>query len=183
MNNDYELSLGELIYRYIKQAFNSRLSDLQKQKNPKKPNWFSSKWGKLQAFNPQFMVYAGGMFSSSNLAFNARAGMYLSNSFNIALDMSVMGNPKEKSTYFNIGLAGYQRLFQILMVGLGINERVGGGSGVFSIKTSAGVSFVNKDRTASTDIFFDVYAPLKKGEKTIFGFSIGRSIYWTKIKR
>jgi len=124
------------------------------------------------------MLYAGGMFSSSYTSFNSRFGLYLSNSFNASLDLGIWGN--SDATYFNMGVSGYQRLGKVFVLGLGVNEQVGGGTGVFSIKPTAGLSFVNKQRNASWDFFFDLYCPLKKDVGIKYGFSVGRSLYFGK---
>jgi len=71
-------------------------------------------------------------------------------------------------------------LGSVLVLGLGINEQAGGGTGVFSIKPTVGLSFVNKKRNSSWDFFFDLYCPLKEGIGTKYGFSIGKSFYFGK---
>jgi tetratricopeptide (TPR) repeat protein len=161
-----------------RQVFADRIAELKQKQNaePPKQTWFLDQWSKLQAFNPKTMLYAGGMFSSSYTAFNSRFGVYLSNSFNASLGLGISGN--SDATYFNLGISGYQRFGKTLVLGLGINEQTGGGTGVFSIKPSVGLSFVNNRRDASWDLFFDIYCPLKKDAKTMFGVSIGRSFYF-----
>jgi len=162
-------------YDQAKQAFNSRLTAL-KQKQNAEPS--KQTLGKLQAFNPKTMLYAGGMFSSSYTAFNSRFGVYLSNSFTASFGLGISGN--SDVTYFNIGISGYHRPGRVFVYGLGINGQAGGDMGVFSIKPSVGLSFVNQKRNASWDFFFDLYCPLQEGVGTRFGFSIGRSFYFGK---
>ena len=175
-----ELETGILLmpddpkYYEAKQTFNQRLTQLRKQpenvvpKGRQKPN----------KSGPKTMLYAGGMFSEDYTSFNARFGVYLSNSFNGAVNLGVSGN--STATNFNIGLSGYQRLGNVLVLGLGLNEQINKDNSVLSIAPSLGFSFINSKRNASWDIFFNAYCPLQEGVINTYGISIGKSFYLGK---
>jgi tetratricopeptide (TPR) repeat protein len=155
-----------------KTVFEKRVVDLNAKINS--PQNFKNKLVKLKnEFNPQTMLYAGGMISSDYVSVNSRFGLYLNNSFNGAIDLSVGGNSDNIST--NLGLSAYKR-FGIWVWGEGLNLQMADHS-VFSLKTSAGLSFINRNRNSSFDIFLDVYLPLSGG-KTSYGISVGKSIYF-----
>ena len=165
-------------YAEAKAAFNQRLEQLKQQPENATTNEQSGFLKKLNKFNPQTMLYAGGMFSENYTSFNARFGVFLSNSFNGAVNLGVSGN--STSTYFNLGLSGYQRLGDVLVLGLGLNNQISKENSVLSIAPSLGFSFINSKSSSSWDVFLNLYSPLQQGESTIFGISIGYSSYWGK---
>jgi len=158
-----------------KQAFSQRLEQLKQPENltrKEQPEFLK----KLNKFNPQSMLYIGGMFSENYTSFSSRFGVYLSNSFNGALNLGISGNSSAMN--FNIGVSGYQRLGNVVVVGFGVNELIGKNSNVFSITSSLGLSFINSKRNSSWDIFFNSYYPTQKGASEMYGFSIGKSFYF-----
>jgi len=158
-----------------KKAFQQRLINLrQKPENADIPKVKVSQ--KQDTFSPQTMLYLGGMLSENNMAFNSQIGLYLTNSFNAALNLGISGN--SAATNFNIGLYGYERLAKVIVLGLGLNYQAGSGSNLFNVAPTLGLSFVNKKRNSSWDIFFNDYYPLKQGGKSMYGFSVGKSFYF-----
>jgi tetratricopeptide (TPR) repeat protein len=166
-------------YANAKQAFGQRMEQLKQQENSpqKESSGFLKKWDK---YNPQTMVYAGGMFSSGYTSFDSRFGVYLSNSFNGAVNLGVSGN--SDAMHVNLGVSGYQRLGNVLLVGLGVNQQIGKDNNLFSINPSIGFSFINGKGNASWDIFFNIYCPVQEGASNTYGFSIGKSFYFGNRK-
>jgi len=159
-----------------KAAFNQRLTQLKQQPENAAPVEQPAFTKTLNKFSPKTMLYAGGMFSNNNTSFNARYGVYLSNSFNGSLNMGVSGN--STATYFNIGLSGYERLGNVVVIGVGLNDQIGSSSNVLSVVSTLGFSFINSKRNASWDIFFNVSSPLQQGTSSTVGISIGKSFYF-----
>ena len=161
------------IYAEARTAFTQRLDQLSKPTSEAKV--LPELVNKLKKFNPKTMLYFGGMLSKDYKSLDGRFGVYLSDGFNASLNMGISGN--SAATYFNIGLSGYRRLGKVFVVGLGLNEQAGNGSGVLSVVPTVGVSLVNPERYASWDFFLNIYCPLQKDASTVYGFSIGRSFY------
>ena len=163
-------------YAEAKQAFNQRLEQLRQQPENATANEQPNLLKKLDKFNPQTMLYVGGSFSENYTSFNARFGVYLSNSFNGALDLGVLGS--SDATTFNIGVSGYQRFGNVLNIGLGLYDAIGSNSNVLSIAPTLGFSFINAKRNSSWDIFFNAQYPVMQGASVVYGFSIGKSFYF-----
>jgi tetratricopeptide (TPR) repeat protein len=166
-------------YDAAKQTFSQRLAQLKQKETaaPQTQNGFLKRFNK---YNPKTMLYAGGMFSSDYISFDSRFGVYFSNSFNGAVNFGVSGNSGAVAA--NLGISGYQRLGNVFMIGLGINERLGKDNTLFSINPSLGLSFINEKRTASWDLFFNIYCPVQEGASNMYGISIGKSFYFGQRK-
>lgn len=147
----------------------ARLSDMAES-----PQTFKNRLLKLKSdFNPQTMLYVGGMVMESSISVDSRFGLFLTNTFNGAVDLGVVSNSDE--VCLNFGLSGYKR-FGVLVLGEGLNLRAGAAT-VVSLKSSLGLSFIGKKGNSSWDIFFDWYLPLSSG-KTSYGISIGKTVYF-----
>jgi hypothetical protein len=160
----------------IKAVFEKRKPELSDKINGQKK--LKNKILKLNNdFNPKTMLYMGGMATESSGSFYSRFGLFLNSTFNGAVDFGLSGG--EEFFSVNIGISAYKRFFGLLMWGEGINLQTGN-STVFSLKSSIGLSFINRKSNSSWDIFFDYYLPLKRDTKGMFGFSVGKSIYFGK---
>jgi tetratricopeptide (TPR) repeat protein len=161
-----------------KAVFEKRKTELADKINA--PDKLKNKLGKLKNdFNPQTMLYAGGMISKSFVSLNSRFGLFVNSTFNGAVDLGLSGN--RDAFNVNLGVSGYKRFWGFLAWGEGVNLQTGS-STVFSLKSSLGFSFINRKRNSSWDIFFDWYLPLSK-DKSMYGMSIGKSIYWGNRKK
>ncbi|MDR1726043.1 MAG: hypothetical protein LBR28_06610 [Bacteroidales bacterium] len=134
---------------------------------------------KIKKYNPQMMLYAGGIFSTYYVSFNSRFGVFVSNKFSASANFGLSGSfgEVENPVSFNLGLSGYYRIKNVFFIGFGFSEMIGGGTSTFSINPSVGVSLMNKNKTSSWDIFMDLSIPFAEGYSTIFGISIGKSFY------
>lgn len=128
--------------------------------------------------DPQLIAYAGGFIAKSYTSLNARFGNYLSKSTYVSADMGVTN--AGSNTFVNIGLSGYNRQ-GIYVAGFGLTAALGTTAALYG-KISVGLSFMNKNRTSSLDIFLDGKMPLTKGGVTTVGLSVGQSIYFGKRK-
>ncbi|MDR1169460.1 MAG: hypothetical protein LBK97_01330 [Prevotellaceae bacterium] len=156
-------------------AFNAHLEGLkQKQKTPGQGR--SLVTSIKNANNLRTMLYAGGMYSNSFVSFNSRFGVLFSDSWNAAADLSVSGS--SGNIYAGLGLSAYER-WNFLVGGLGFSGQFGESSS-FNVRATLGLSFFNKKKSRSFDVFFTMDIPLVEGAKTIYGLSIGRSIYFGK---
>jgi tetratricopeptide (TPR) repeat protein len=143
------------------------------------PKNLKNKWLKYKSdFNPQTMLYVGGMVAEHSVSLDSRFGLYLTNTFNGAVDFGLSSSSGNFSA--NLGMSGYQR-FGIFVCGVGPNLQVGDVT-VLTWKSSFGLSFINRKRNSSWDIFFDWYVPTGKDAKMSYGISIGKSIYFGKRK-
>jgi hypothetical protein len=157
-----------------KEAFNERLEQLrQPQENVTAIAEILRQFNK---FSPQTMLYAGGMFSEHHTSFNARFGVFLSNSFTGSINLGISGN--SSATFFNVGLSGHQRFGNVFILGLGLNSQIGKDNTAFGAVGTYGLSFINSKKNASWDIFFNTHWPFQKEAKTMYGISIGRSFYF-----
>jgi hypothetical protein len=157
-------------------AFNDHLHRL-KQQAAAQSN--SSTFEKLkEKYHPQTMLYAGGMYSNSFFSLNSRFGVFIADSWNAAADLGIAGGGG--STYVNLGLSVYDR-WKFLIACLGLSGQLGESSS-FNLRGTFGLSFFNKMKSRSFDVFFTYDLPLVEGAKTIYGISIGRSFYFGKRK-
>jgi hypothetical protein len=127
----------------------------------------------------QMMAYVGGMIASSYTNFNMRYGYFVSGKSNGSLDMGVTKTPAGNSS--NMGFSFYNRQ-NIFVSGMGIMANFQKGTSAFYYKISVGLSFMNKKRSASYDIFLDGNKGFKNTDPTIIGMSLGRSVYFGKRK-
>lgn len=131
-----------------------------------------------EKYHPQTMLYAGGMYASSMFSFNSRFGVFIADSWNAGADFGISGG--SGSTYVNLGLSVYER-WKFLIGGIGLSGQFGESTAV-NIRLTSGLSFFNKQKSRSTDIFVTADIPLQKGAGTTFGISVGRSFYFGKRK-
>lgn len=131
-----------------------------------------------ETFSPRMMAYGGGYVASSFISLNAKAGVFFTeeNYATIEGGMTNSGN----NMYASLGMSFYDRK-GIYVMGAGITTNIGT-TAMFYAKISVGLSFMNKSRTSSFDIFLDGKAPLKKGYPTMMGLSIGQSFYFGNRK-
>ena len=155
-------------------AFNERLSQLNQRKDTKQV-----KQPEAQGMKSQGMLYIGGSASSSYTSLNGRFGLFFTNSFNASIDLGVSGT--NDNTYTNVGISAYQRLGKVFVIGVGFSDQITDTDNM-SINPSIGLSFMNKKRTSSWDIFFNVYCPIADNANYLYGFSIGKSFYFGKRK-
>lgn len=124
----------------------------------------------------RMLAYAGGMISTGFLSLNGRFGTFLSGVNSISADLGITSS--SGATAISLGVSDYFRQ-KILVGGGGLNVGFGGGSVTLYLKVSAGISLMNKDKSASWDIFLDGLQPITpNGSVTMFGLSIGRSVYF-----
>jgi hypothetical protein len=154
-------------------AFEDHLLDLQQQVavQPSSLKKF------IDEYHPQTMLYAGGMYANEYFSLNSRFGMFLSNSWNAAADLGIAGS-SGGNTYLNLGLSAYGR-WKFLVGGAGLSGQFGENS-TFNFRLTSGLSFFNKEKSRSFDVFFNVDIPLQKEAITTYGLSIGRSFYFGK---
>ncbi|MDR1341317.1 MAG: hypothetical protein LBK58_14885 [Prevotellaceae bacterium] len=182
-------SLGksiELINETLKRGYDADLSDAlpafqshleglkQKQRTPAPSRSIVKSVKDIKSLRT--MLYAGGMYSNSFVSFNSRFGVLFSDSWNAAADLSVSGS--SGSIYTGLGLSAYER-WKFLVGGLGFSGQFGESSS-FNLRGTLGLSFFNKRKSRSFDVFFTYDLPLVEGAKTIYGLSIGRSFYFGK---
>ena len=159
--------------RRKRMAFNERLVQLKQKSNTKQTKQPESKGMKSQG-----MAYLGGSFSQSYSSLNARFGWFFTNSFNASIDFGILNTADDTSG--NIGLSLYQRLGKVLVIGAGVIDQITEETNIVSIRPTIGLSFLNKKKTSSWDIFFDVYCPVAENANYLYGFSIGKSFYFGK---
>jgi hypothetical protein len=128
---------------------------------------------------PQMIAYAGGFISSSYSSLNARVGQFLTKSAYTTIDFGLASSGSK--IYTNVGLSVYNRE-RVFVEGFGLTGTIGNGTTALYAKISVGLSFMNKNRTSSLDIFLDGRMPITKGGVTSVGLSIGQSIYFGKRK-
>ena len=159
-----------------KLAFNERFLQL-KQNNDKK----QVKQPEAQGMKSQGMIYVGGSASSSYTSINGRFGLFFTNSFNASFDLGVSNDIYNNFTTTSVGLSAYQRLGKVFVIGVGFSDQITDTDNM-SINPSIGFSFINKERTSSWDIFFNMYYPIADNANYLYGFSIGKSFYFGKRK-
>jgi tetratricopeptide (TPR) repeat protein len=127
----------------------------------------------------QMMAYAGGVVSSQLTNLNGRIGYFVTGSINAALDFGLIKTPETSST--SLGLSAYNRSKNFVS-GAGIMMYSGNSTTTFAVKFTLGFSKMNRARTSSFDIFFDVNKALQQEGLTTFAFSVGKSFYFGKRK-
>lgn len=165
-------------YVEARQALETRLSDIRSKSaagvktnnaKPLPPAGPESKGRRM-------LAYAGGMFSPSFLSLSGRFGTFISGAGSLSADLGVTRS--SGGTSLNIGAMNFFRQ-RIFAGGYGLGVGFGGGSATFSVKVSVGLTFMNRENSASWDIFLDGRQPLgAAGSPTTVGLSIGRSVYF-----
>jgi len=122
------------------------------------------------------MAYVGGMIYSEYFNINTKIGYLLTDNGNVSVNMGVTSSAG--STYFNLGFLYYQRYKKVLVGGFGLSSNIGNSSATLYMKISPGLSIMNKEKTSSWDIFWDVQMPFSKKYATYIGFSVGKSFYF-----
>lgn len=128
----------------------------------------------------QMMAYAGGMLASSYSNLSLRYGYFVSGESNISADFG-LSKTKTSGSSSNLGFSYYSRK-NIFVAGVGLQATFRDGTSALYYKISVGLSFMNKKRSASYDIFIDGNKGFNKIAPTIINLSIGRSIYFGKRK-
>lgn len=130
---------------------------------------------KLLSFDyPRTIVYVGSTAMKGMLSVNGRFGMSTIKKFNYSLNMGV--SHLEGQFLGNIGLSAY-KAFGIFIAGVGINDQFGGGTNIFSLAPTIGLSFPDKQKSSSFDITLNLYLPLMSDTPMNYGLSIGRTFY------
>jgi len=160
----------------VKSAFNERLTQLNQKSDTKQ-----IKQPEAQGMKSQGMIYVGGSASSSYTSINGRFGLFFTNSFNASFDLGVSNDINNNFTTTSVGLSAYQRLGKVFVIGVGFSDQITDTDNM-SINPSIGLSFMNKERTSSWDIFFNMYCPIADNANYLYGFSIGKSFYFGKRK-
>jgi len=160
----------------VELAFNERLSQLNQRKDTKQ-----IKQPEARGMKSQGMIYVGGSASSAYTSINGRFGLFFTNSFNASFDLGVSNDIINNFTTTSVGLSAYQHLGKVFVIGVGFSDQITDTENM-SINPSIGLSFMNKKRTSSWDIFFNVYCPIADNANYLYGFSIGKSFYFGKRK-
>jgi len=131
---------------------------------------------KPAAGGKRMLAYAGGMFSSSYISINGRFGTFISDSGSLSADIGLAKSGE--STSLNLGIMNFYRR-KVFVAGYGLNAGLGSQGLTLYFKISVGLSFMNKARSSSWDIFLDGQQPIApSGSTTTMGMSVGRSIYF-----
>lgn len=139
----------------------------------------SAKYSGNMMKDKMFTAYAGGMVAESYISLNGKIGTYQSGFGSVSVDLGLSSASGISS--FNAGVQSYYRTKKVLVAGYGLTASLQDGSSTVYFKISLGVSFMNKKKTSSFDIFLDGQEPLTpKGAATIMGLSMGRSVYFGK---
>jgi tetratricopeptide (TPR) repeat protein len=128
---------------------------------------------------PQMLAYAGGLISSTYSSLNIRGGQFITKSTYTTIDFGLTSSSSK--VYTNVGFSVYNRE-RVFVEGFGLTGTFSNGTTALYAKISVGLSFMNKNRTSSLDIFLDGRMPITKGGVTTVGLSIGQSIYFGKRK-
>ena len=158
-----------------REALERRLSSLEG--SAAKPQGKTA--SQAETVSPAMMAYGGGYVASSFVSLTAKAGIFLSDQNYVTLEGGVTNSGA--GSYANLGLSIYNRQ-GIYVMGGGFTSNLGGSASVFYVKLSVGLSFMNKNKTSSLDIFLDGKTPLSKGYPTMMGLSIGQSFYFGNRK-
>ncbi|MCK9638587.1 MAG: hypothetical protein M0R39_01660 [Prolixibacteraceae bacterium] len=168
-------------HKEIKQILEKRKASI-KQASYKSPENMVLPLHKIKEsdiLNSQMMAYVGGMVAPSYSNFNGRFGYYVSGKSNASVDVGI--TKTSGSSYSNLGLSMYSRN-KTFVFGTGLQAIFRDGNSSFYAKISMGLSFMNKRKTASFDVFLDGNAGLSKGAPTLISMSVGRSVYFGKRK-
>jgi tetratricopeptide (TPR) repeat protein len=124
----------------------------------------------------RMLAYAGGIFSNTFVSVNARFGTFITDAGSLSADLGLAKSGE--STSLNLGVMNFYRQ-KVFVAGYGLSAGFGSQGSTLSFKISAGLSFMNKDRSSSWDIFIDGQQPIApKGSATTMGLSVGRSVYF-----
>ena len=129
-------------------------------------------------YNPRMMMYLGGTFSLSSAAVSARVGCYTNNQFSLSLNFSYSHLYDEYTDSFYIGLSAYKRFFNILAVGLGLNQQFGNGEYALYVAPSVGASLYLPKKKMSLDLFYNLNIPCLDDSELQHNISFGVTTYF-----
>lgn len=129
---------------------------------------------------PQFIVYAGGTYSSGAFSLNSRVGLYTEKQFSVALNAGLTLSGEQ--IMGNLGVSGY-KTWKRFLLGLGLNDQFSKTGHSFSISPLVGLTFPNGDRSASLDIVAGLGYSLSGENRMQFTVSIGRTVYFDTKKK
>jgi len=132
----------------------------------------------MMKYNPRFMAYLGGVFSLSSASVSARVGVYTTTQFSASLNFSYNHLYDEYVDSFLIGLSAYRRFFNILSVGLGLNQQFGNGDYTFYVAPSVGASWYIMQKKMSLDVFYNLNIPCKETTALQHNISFGVTTYF-----
>ena len=123
---------------------------------------------------PKLMTYAGATFAGKTLSVNGRIGAYTSKKFSGSLNLGL--SFASKQVMGNIGISAYKG-WGIFLVGLGLTDSFSKGSNSIGISPQVGISFLNKNQTASFDVTIGCQIPFAAKPVISYNISIGETIY------
>ena len=128
-------------------------------------------------YDPQLLVYAGGMFSLTSANVNTRVGFHTNFQLSTSLNFSYSRDYESGSNSFYVGLCAYKRFFNLLAVGFGLKQSFGDGNYNIYVAPSIGLSFYKPRSKVSLDLFFNTNVPCISGEPQ-FTLSFGVTTYF-----
>lgn len=129
-------------------------------------------------YNPRMLLYAGGYFSLTNAMLNTRVGFYNNRQFSASLNFSYTHFYESEDNVYSVGLSVYQRCFNMLALGVGVNNQFRNGNYAIYVAPSIGLSFYKPRTKTSIDIFYNLNIPCIGDDVFQHNISLGFTTYF-----
>lgn len=165
------------------QAIDNSINDMRKKAGSHFARW-------KYKYEPQLMLYCGGIFGLKSASVSARLGFQtnyqLSTSLNFSYTCSynhdmvdMYGNYYYGNSHsYYLGASVYKRFFNLLALGIGLNQSFGGGDYNLYVAPTLGFSFYKPRAKTSLDLFFNVNIPCLSDEEVQYNLSFGVTTYF-----
>ncbi len=129
-------------------------------------------------YEPRLLLYAGGFFSLSNAMLNTRFGFYNNRQFSASINFSYAHFYESKDNTYSIGLSAYQRCFNMLSLGVGVNNQFRNGDYALYVTPTIGLSFYKPRTKTSIDLFYNLSIPCVGTNAFQHNISLGFTSYF-----
>ena len=165
------------------QAIDNSIDDMRKKAGSPFARW-------KYKYEPQLMLYCGGVFGLNSASVSARFGFQtnyqLSTSINFSYtctynqDMVDMyGNYYFGNSHsYYLGASVYKRFFNMLAIGLGLNQSFSEDEYNLYVAPTLGISYYKPRAKTSLDLFFNVNIPCLSDEEIQYNLSFGVTTYF-----
>ena len=129
-------------------------------------------------YEPRLLLYAGGYFSLTNTMLNTRIGFYNNRQFSASLNLSYTHFYESQDNAYTVGVSAYQRCFNMLAIGIGVNNQFRNGGYALYVAPSIGLSFYKPRTKTSIDLFYNLSIPCVGGDAFQHNVSLGFTSYF-----
>lgn len=129
-------------------------------------------------YDLRLLLYAGGYFTLSNAMLNTRIGFYNNRQFSASLNFSYTHFYESKGNAYSVGIWVYQRCFNMLALGVGVNNQFRNEDYALYVTPTIGFSFYKPRTKTSIDLFYNLNIPCIGADSFQHNISLGFTTYF-----